>query len=182
MAVIDRREYGRSMSAGKSKNPRRGERRLALMVGAAAMIVAAFAGARLFLADSAGAPGGPLYADPQDRELVRLGRSVYAQYCADCHGANLEGEANWRARLPDGTLPAPPHDETGHTWHHPDALLFRIVEQGGQAAAGDGFKSRMPAFGDSLTDREILASLAYIKSRWPTPIRDRHAEINAQSQ
>ena len=45
------------------------------------------------------------------------GFNNYQEYCASCHGVNLEGQANWRSRNQDGTLPAPPHDETGHTWH-----------------------------------------------------------------
>ena len=27
-------------------------------------------------------------------------------------------------------LPAPPHNETGHTWHHPDEMLFAITKYG----------------------------------------------------
>ena len=43
------------------------------------------------------------------------GAQLYAENCASCHGANLEGQADWRSPGPDGRLPAPPHDETGHT-------------------------------------------------------------------
>lgn len=124
---------------------------------------------------------GPIRIDTADRELVKLGKAVYAAQCASCHGAALEGQPDWRSRLPDGTLPAPPHDEGGHTWHHPDHVLFRIVEQGGQAVAPTGFKSGMPGFGGTLSDREIAASLAYIKSRWPEEIRRRQDRINAQA-
>lgn len=130
----------------------------------------------------AGWVGGPIVVDAGDPELVRLGRAVYAEHCASCHGAELEGQPDWRTRLPDGGLPAPPHDETGHTWHHPDALLFEIVKAGGQAVAPAGFKSNMPGFGDQLTDREIVASLAYIKSRWPAEIRRRHEAISRQAR
>ena len=38
----------------------------------------------------------------------------------------------------------------------------------------------MPRFADILSDREIWASLAYIKSQWPGSIRDRQSHINAQ--
>lgn len=61
---------------------------------------------------------------PDDLKVVDLGKKVYDANCASCHGVKLEGEENWRERGPDGLLPAPPHDETGHTWHHPDALLL----------------------------------------------------------
>src|SRR5262249_29124307 len=68
--------------------------------------------------------------DRSDSAQVARGRIVYGERCAACHGANLEGQANWRARLPDGRLPAPPHDDSGHTWHHPDDTLFAIVKRG----------------------------------------------------
>src|SRR5690606_30865838 len=65
---------------------------------------------------------------PDDAAVTALGQKVYAAQCAACHGARLEGQPNWRVRGPDGRLPAPPHDASGHTWHHPDELLFRITK------------------------------------------------------
>jgi len=112
---------------------------------------------------------------PNDQEVVALGRKVYQAQCAACHGANLEGQPNWRERKPNGRLPAPPHDETGHTWHHPDAVLFAITKYGPAAVVGDeSYQSDMPAYEGILTDREILATLSYIKSRWPDHVRQRH--------
>lgn len=122
--------------------------------------------------------GVPVYADASDPELVRRGERIYAAECAACHGARLEGQPNWRERLPDGTLPAPPHDAEGHTWHHPDQVLFDYTRDGGQAMAPPGFRSAMPAFGQTLEERDILAALAYIKSRWPAEVRDRQERIN----
>ena len=115
-------------------------------------------------------------ADASDPELVALGEGVYAEHCATCHGSNLEGEPDWQRRRSDGTLPAPPHDATGHTWHHSDELLFRLTRDGPGAIAGDDYRTTMPAYADILSDREIWAVLAYIKSRWPEDIR------RAQSQ
>jgi mono/diheme cytochrome c family protein len=112
-----------------------------------------------------------LAADPDDAAMVTLGAEIYAQHCANCHGVDLEGQPDWQRALPDGGLPAPPHDASGHTWHHSDILLFDITKFGGQALAPAGFKSNMPAFGDQLEDSEIWAVLAFIKSRWPTDIR-----------
>jgi mono/diheme cytochrome c family protein len=117
-------------------------------------------------------------ANPADPELVALGEQVYAQQCASCHGADLEGQPDWQRQLPDGGLPAPPHDASGHTWHHPDVLLFGITKFGGQALAPAGFKSNMPAFADQLSDREIWAVLAFIKSRWPADIRAAQQQRN----
>lgn len=124
----------------------------------------------------------PGSADPTDVRQVDRGKLVYEAACAACHGRNLEGQANWQSRLPTGEFPAPPHDESGHTWHHPDEILFRIIKRGGQAEAPAGFKSNMPAFSDPLSDAEIWAVLAYIKSRWPEPIRTRQAGIDLRNR
>lgn len=103
------------------------------------------------------------------------GATLYADNCASCHGANLEGQPNWRRPKDDGTLPAPPHDETGHTWHHDDETLFRYTSLGGQALMESrgltGFKSGMPGFADSLTDAQIMDILDWIKTQWPADIR-----------
>lgn len=115
---------------------------------------------------------------PADPQTLADGARVYGAACASCHGRNLEGQPNWQRSLPEGGLPAPPHDESGHTWHHPDAILFRITKFGGAAEAPPGFKSDMPAFAGSLSDHEIRAALAYIKSRWPAAIQARQAEID----
>ena len=107
---------------------------------------------------------------------LRRGAALYAANCASCHGADLEGAADWRAQLPDGTFPPPPHDETGHTWHHGDATLFAYTKLGGQALMGSSGKSGMPGFGEMLSDEDIRAILAYIKSDWPTRAREAQAE------
>lgn len=121
-------------------------------------------------------------ADPDERELVALGYDVYAQACASCHGAALEGEQNWRVRKPGGRLPAPPHDATGHTWHHDDWTLFGITKLGPAGFSGTNYQSDMPGFVDVLDDREIWAVLAYIKSTWPAEIQARQAQITRQAE
>jgi len=121
----------------------------------------------------------PISAD--DPRQVALGASVYATRCAQCHGANLEGQPDWQQRQPNGRLPAPPHDASGHTWHHPDDILFGITKNGMTPYAPAGYESDMPAFAGVLTDDEIAAALAYIKSRWPADIRERQAHIDKQS-
>ena len=117
------------------------------------------------------------FADFRDLVLVEEGRDVYEAQCASCHGINLEGQPNWRQPLPEGGFPAPPHDETGHTWHHPDQLLFQMTKFGGKHFAGEDAVSNMPAFEGILSDREILASLAYIKSKWPPKIQDQQEKM-----
>lgn len=117
--------------------------------------------------------------DPRSEAQVNSGAQVYATYCATCHGARLEGEANWRSRKPDGRMPAPPHDATGHTWHHPDDVLFGITKEGlvpGKYAP-PGYVSNMPAFGGTLSDEQIRAVLAYIQSTWPEQVWNARREM-----
>jgi mono/diheme cytochrome c family protein len=97
-----------------------------------------------------------------DLEWVTQGMVVYARECATCHGANLEGAPDWKESLPDGSFPPPPHDNSGHTWHHPDSLLLAIIADGGDPA----YNSKMPAFRDKLTQQERRAVLEFIKSSW----------------
>ncbi|MDG4649028.1 cytochrome c [Roseibacterium sp. SDUM158017] len=117
----------------------------------------------------------------QDEQTVTLGAGIYAAECADCHGADLEGQADWQVRMGNGRLPAPPHDETGHTWHHPDALLIAITAQGTAAMVGGDYESDMMGFGDRLSEDEIVAVLSYIKSTWPEEVIDIHNQVNARA-
>lgn len=135
----------------------------ALMIPAAIVILAQWP-----------AMADPTRADPDDRVQVARGIRIYAEACASCHGARLEGQGDWRSPNPDGTYPAPPHDADGHTWHHPDSLLFRYTKLGGREALKDvpGVKSAMPGFGDGLSDQDIWDVLAFIKSRWPERARE----------
>ena len=116
-------------------------------------------------------------AEPSKRERIAVGRNMYAQHCASCHGDDLQGQPNWRKRLSSGKLRAPPHDETGHTWHHPDWQLFEMTKSGRNPIAVANRKTDMPAFAAVLTDEEIWAVLEFIKSRWPEKIRSRQAEF-----
>lgn len=124
----------------------------------------------------------PAYIDPSDQELVAIGKKIYANNCASCHGAMLEGQPDWRVRQANGRLPAPPHDETGHTWHHPDAVLIDITKNGlvPGVTAPPGYVSDMRAYGKLLTEHDILAVLAYIKSSWPKEALAAQKEITQQ--
>jgi mono/diheme cytochrome c family protein len=101
---------------------------------------------------------------PLDPHQVAQGQVVYQTFCAQCHGLLGEGQPNWQQRHSDGSYPPPPHDSSGHTWHHSDGLLYRIVRDGGRIYKDPGFKSGMPAFGDRLSPKEIRAVIAYLKS------------------
>ncbi|WP_244935057.1 c-type cytochrome [Acuticoccus sediminis] len=123
--------------------------------------------------------GAAVALAPDDVAVVAEGAKIYAANCASCHGADLEGQPNWRERKADGKLPAPPHDRDGHTWHHPDVQLFHLVKNGLPKTVGDQpYLTDMPAYAGILTDAEIVAVLSYIKSRWPADIRRSHDELN----
>jgi len=123
-------------------------------------------------------PPAAIRLRPDDPEAVKRGASIYARDCASCHGAKLEGQPDWRSRRPDGKLPAPPHDETGHTWHHPDAMLFDLTKRGPAAMVGGNYRTDMPGFAAALSDEQIIDVLSYIKSTWPAPVRQRHDMID----
>jgi mono/diheme cytochrome c family protein len=119
----------------------------------------------------------PVKPDANDPAVIARGKVVYAEQCASCHGAKLEGQPNWRERLPNGRLPAPPHDPTGHTWHHSDRQLFEMTKNG-TAGMMPGYETDMPAYKDVLSDADILAVLSYIESTWPADIRERQQRLN----
>ena len=125
-----------------------------------------------------GTIGAALYMFARDDVGVRRGRVLYGANCASCHGENLEGQPDWRSPGSDGRYPAPPHDVTGHTWHHSDADLVAYITLGGEAALaqmGVAFDSGMPDFGDVLSQSDIVDILTYIKSSWPE--RERTVQV-----
>ena len=149
-------------------------RRLYASLAAALALLAAGAALLWFLYPQAPA------IDPDDPTQVALGERMYAAHCATCHGANLEGQPNWMERKPNGRLPAPPHDVSGHTWHHPDQQLMLITKKG-LSAVVPGYQSDMPAFESVLSDVEIAAVLAFIQSRWPPDTRERQKALTRAS-
>jgi len=108
--------------------------------------------------------------DLSDKQLVAMGEDVYTTYCAACHGFDLEGQPEWQQPNGDGSFKAPPHDETGHTWHHSDSYLVESIRLGGARLAPNIGVSAMPAYDEVLTDQQIAAVLAYIKSSWSSEI------------
>ncbi len=107
-----------------------------------------------------------------EQAQIEAGRQIYLTHCAACHGQDLEGQPDWQEPNPDGTFKAPPHDASGHTWHHDDATILDRI-RGGAAALPEKLQwiSNMPAYEEILTEEEIQALLVYIKSSWPADIR-----------
>lgn len=111
----------------------------------------------------------PNIESPNIEPTEHPGQGTFTATCAVCHGVEGEGQPDWHIRNSDGTLPAPPLNGDGHTWHHADGLLYRIVSQGGQLWEDPSlpqFKSGMPAFGEQLSHEEIIAVIEYVKSLW----------------
>ena len=99
-------------------------------------------------------------------EAVTLGREVFTQNCAVCHGAQAQGLAeDWREKLDDGSFPPPPLNGSAHAWHHPQEILLRVIDYGGEAMGG-----KMPAFIDVLDQPEKEAAIAYFQSFWSDEI------------
>jgi mono/diheme cytochrome c family protein len=121
--------------------------------------------------------GWPLLQSRVAAGQLKTGKALYAQHCATCHGANLEGQSSWQTPKADGKLPAPPHDETGHTWHHSDDQIFRITKLGVSAVV-PSYESDMIGFADKLSDEEIRAIIAFIKSSWPQKHRQYQEQRN----
>ena len=89
------------------------------------------------------------------------GVALFRQHCAVCHGQNAEGTENWRTRDAQGNLPPPPLNGSAHAWHHPMAMLGRVINGGGAPFGGI-----MPSFEGTLTDAQILQIIASFQSHW----------------
>ncbi|MHB8494740.1 MAG: c-type cytochrome [Casimicrobiaceae bacterium] len=97
---------------------------------------------------------------------VEAGRAIYRHSCASCHGDRGQGARGWQKPDAQGELPAPPHDRTGHTWKHSDAMLYRLVQDGWRDPFNKTRRLTMPAFKGQLTRDETVAVIAYLKTLW----------------
>ncbi len=95
------------------------------------------------------------------------GAILYAANCQTCHG-DQDGVGRIEA--------APTHNETGHTWHHPDAQLRSWVLDG-----KFGY-SQMPGFKDTLTNANVESILTYIKIWWTSEQRESQADVSVRYQ
>lgn len=122
----------------------------------------------------------PIPAPTLDANLVAKGRQVYLQSCARCHGENAEGAPNWQRPDARGDLPAPPHDDQGHTWRHSDAELREIIRGGMRDRFNKTPDLTMPPFKDQLRGEEIDAVITYLKSLW-SPEHRRYQEAMSRT-
>lgn len=105
------------------------------------------------------------------------GKQLFTTYCASCHGMRARGIVeDWKQQNPDGSFPPPPLDGSAHAWHHPMSVLVRQINEGGLKLGGT-----MPAFGDTLSEEEIIATIAYFQSFWDKKTYDRWVQMNADN-
>jgi len=142
-------------------------RNFALPAIAALAIFAGAGGAYWYLQEDYATPG-----DAADLDQVAFGSRVYGRICANCHGSGLDGQLGWEEPLKDGSRLAPAHSTEGETWRKGDDTLFEVVKFGGETLRPDGKITRMPGFEEKLTDDEIWAVIAFIKSTWPTDVQE----------
>lgn len=171
MTGRQRHQHTRRIFRAKTRRSRRWRKLTFWAAGGATLIAAAL------LFDMALRRVNHPPMDVSDVALVDTGRRIYAQACSNCHGVSLQGQPDWLTRSAGGRSPAPPLDGAGRAWRLRDKDLFRITKVG-PAAYPSGYSTDMPAFGQDLSDEEIAATLAYVKSVWPPDIRAKQARRN----
>ena len=112
-------------------------------------------------------------------ENILKGKKLYNQYCASCHQVNLSGAKNWKGFDEDGHRKAPPLNGTGHTWHHSDELLHKIIKYGFAKLIKD-YQGKMMGFGENINDEGIDNILSYIKSYWKDDTYEYQLQLSKQ--
>ncbi|HXY98577.1 MAG TPA: c-type cytochrome [Stellaceae bacterium] len=159
----------------------RASRRFRLLSIAGGLSIAGVLGAAVlavWLALPHAAASGAHLANADDVAAVVHGKELYKRYCASCHGHTLRGQPLWQLLDAFAGRRAPAHDETGHTWQHPDEDLFHMTKYGRFESSPPDRVSSMPAFKNVLGDQDILAVIAFIKARWPLGLRVSQAMLN----
>jgi mono/diheme cytochrome c family protein len=151
-------------------------RRLLLGYGAAALLAATAVAAVLALRPAAASRMH--FADAENADIVKEGKQLYASHCASCHGRRLQGQLLWQVQDQFVGRRAPAHDQTGHTWQHSDEDLFYMTKFGRFRTTPATATSYMPVYAQSLSDEQILATIAYIKATWPLGLRVSQALLN----
>jgi len=100
-----------------------------------------------------------------DAAALAAGKEIFVAHCAECHGQNAEGHAQWRKVGPDGKYPPPPLNGSGHAWHHSRSVLRNVIKNGSPPAQGN-----MPAWGGKLSDQQIEQVIDYFQSLWPPQV------------
>ena len=116
----------------------------------------------LFLLSSTGA----VRAQNNPASTPHGGEQVFRAACAACHGEDGRGRPQ---SVVGFSTPLPDFTDCSFTTPEPDADWIAIVHQGGPVRA---FDRKMPAFGDALSEEQILAAIGYLRGlcrsrTWP---------------
>jgi cytochrome c len=113
--------------------------------------------------------------DPASERLA-AGQRNYNTYCAHCHGYAGEGQhpATIEQTQTYGYNLVPAHDESGHTWQHPDQLLFEVTKYGIRNPLN---LYRMTPFGSQLSDDDIFGVIDYMKTFWTDEQREYQQQL-----
>ena len=105
-------------------------------------------------------PAGPAStpATPPSSAIMEVGAARYTQYCAQCHGA--QGEGN--------TLAWPPLRDNISVVAPSANNVIRMILDGGfaPATASDPQPHGMPPFSQTLNDNDVAALATYIRNSW----------------
>ena len=113
--------------------------------------------------------------NPNNPDQVKSGHSVFQENCVACHGVNLRGPENPKDF--EGLKP-PRLDSNGHASHHGDQFFFNRIKQGSRKDDGKLNEDGMPPFNEALSDQDIWAVIAYIKSTWSKEVRMKQNQKN----
>ncbi|MBI3637045.1 MAG: cytochrome c [Candidatus Rokubacteria bacterium] len=96
-----------------------------------------------------------LLNDPKPSPNAFPAQRLYFAYCVQCHG--VDGRGSWRAAL---FLIRPGNLADPGTRRASDQYLFDIIKHGGAPVGRPG----MPAFGYHLSDEQIRALVAHVRT------------------
>ena len=116
--------------------------------------------------------GDPPHAKSSLPAPPATGAALYARWCAACHGATGMGDGPNAKRLP---VRPRAHADAARMHTRSDDALYDTIAGGGAVM---GMSARMPAFGATLSDRELRALVSYLRElchcsgpQWSLPER-----------
>ena len=114
-------------------------------------------------------PNAVIGQNTTDGATLRYGgtpESIFSAACSTCHGSDGRGRSVDQLAF---ETPPPDFTDCNFASREPDPDWYAIIHEGGPVR---GFDRHMPAFGDALTEDELLAALAHVRTfcsddAWP---------------
>ncbi len=104
-------------------------------------------------------------------ESLFNGVRLFQEYCAQCHGPEAQGHADWRNPK---VVAAPPLNGTGNEWRRRKQDMIAVIKNG---AKRNG-EPVMPAWKDRLSDQEIEDIITWYQALWPAEVYARWRKAN----